>query len=119
MSTTITVGATVITPTAVEGYTTSRTGATVVHEILGRSLPDATLRPAGARRGSLALFFTAEPPARAAFTALSAATTAQLVATAATIGMTFVVPAGQDLTLTLDPTVQHWRLTVPYQEISA
>lgn len=118
MGTTITAGAAVISPAAVEGYETSRAGGSIVHEIIGRSVPDVTLHPAGTRRGTLGLFFESEAPARVALDALAGATTAQLVATAADIGMTFVVPEGQDLTLTLDAGLGHWRLAVPYREVA-
>lgn len=45
------------TPTAVDGFESSRESATIVHQILGRSNPDITIRPAGLRTGTLRLVF--------------------------------------------------------------
>ncbi len=52
MATTITAGASVITPLLVEGFEAARSGGAIVHTILGRANPDVTLRPAGTRTGA-------------------------------------------------------------------
>ncbi|WP_295012489.1 hypothetical protein [uncultured Microbacterium sp.] len=120
MTTTITAGTATITPLLVEGYTAARDGGALVHRILGSSAPDVTLRPAGMRTGSLVLLFDVEGTARAAWTALSGAVVAVLTDTDRAIGMSFVVPDGQPLSLALDDvTRRHWHLTVPFQEVSA
>lgn len=43
----------------------------------------------------------------------------QLVSDERTIGMTFVVPEGQQIGFALDDaTRNHWHVTVPFQEIT-
>ena len=53
----ITSGATVIAPTMILGYESSRPTRTLIHDVPGRSDPDATLRPAGLRKGRMTLGF--------------------------------------------------------------
>ncbi|GAB6857872.1 hypothetical protein [Microbacterium xylanilyticum] len=119
MATTILAGATIITPRLVEGYEASREGGTIVHKILGRTSPDITLRPAGTRTGTLTLLFTDETAANNAWAAVCANGVLQLVSDERTIGMTFVVPEGQQIGFALDDaTRNHWHVTVPFQEIT-
>ena len=55
--TTVTIGSESWTPNAVDGYDSSRTTASVVHQVLGRSDPDITSRPAALRTGTLRMIF--------------------------------------------------------------
>lgn len=95
MPTTITSGASTITPTVVLGYSADREAQTIVHPILGVAAPDVTLRPATLRSGNLELGFqgaSAQANSKAAADLLSAAATFNLVSTdLTTIPMAFVV----------------------------
>lgn len=118
MTTTITAGATLITPKLVEGYDVSAAGQTIVHQILGRTDPDVTLRVADMRTGTLMLLLVVEADAWAAFNALRAATVCVLASDERSIGMRFVVPSGQSVGIALDTTTRnHWHVTVPFQEV--
>lgn len=119
MTTLIITPAGTFAPVLVEGYEASRSGGTLVHEIIGRADPDVTLRPAGMRTGKLTLLFADEAAAHAADGALSAGIVVTLVDDARSIGMSFVIPNGQQITLTLDDTTRnHWHLSVPFQEVA-
>jgi hypothetical protein len=61
MATTITYPGGIIAPTLVNGYDSERATGTVVHQILGRSDPDVTIRPAALRSGRLRLIFADTP----------------------------------------------------------
>ena len=58
MATTLTKGATTITPTQVLAYSTSRKVLNIVHDILGRSDVDITYKAAGLRAGTLSMLFS-------------------------------------------------------------
>jgi hypothetical protein len=73
MPTTLTSGATVITPNTVDGYQSARPAQTIIHRVIGRADPDVTLRPAGTRTGTLELVFGVEATAIAAEQALAGA----------------------------------------------
>lgn len=47
-------------PLQVLGYESQRASANVFHDVIGRSNPDATLRPAGLRTGTLSYLFDSE-----------------------------------------------------------
>lgn len=119
----ITSGAAVIAPTIILGYESSRETRTVVHPILGRPAPDATLRPAGLRTGRLELGFTAataEADSAAAETILSAAATFTLVsADRTTAQMAFVLPEGGRLSRALDDSTRNaWVVSFDWTEIT-
>lgn len=57
MSVTITSGSTVIVPDLVLAHQDEIVGGSIIHEIIGRTDPDITLRPASAPSGTLRLFF--------------------------------------------------------------
>lgn len=120
MSTQIITPTTTITPTLVEGYDAQRGGGAIVHQIPGRSTgPDVTLRPAGLRTGTLNLFFTSETAATQAWAAVCVAGVFQVLSDERSIGMSFVVPEGQQIGFQLDDTTRaHWRVTVPFQEVT-
>ncbi|GAB6856475.1 hypothetical protein [Microbacterium xylanilyticum] len=120
MATTITAGASVITPLLVEGFEAARSGGAIVHTILGRANPDVTLRPAGTRTGALELLFADEAKANQAWSALAVAGVFTLASDERAIGMTFVIPEGERIGLKLDDTTRnHWHVTVPYREVTA
>lgn len=121
----ITSGATVIRPTLVLGYESTRAGGNIVHPIIGRRQPDVTLRPGGMRAGRLELLFDDPNPA-VAESASAAAETLHNSAAVLTlrsddrpsIGMSYVVPAGGNITRRLeDATREAWILAVDFEEI--
>ena len=57
MSTVITHDGGTITPLAVSEYSVEQEAGNIVHQVLGRTDPDVTLRPAGLRTGTLTLTF--------------------------------------------------------------
>jgi hypothetical protein len=57
MPTTITKGATTVVALFVLGWNTPRTARTVEHDVIGKPIPDFTLRPSGPRGGTLTYFF--------------------------------------------------------------
>lgn len=119
MATQIITPAGTYTPLVVTGYETTRAGGAVVHQVLGKTSPDVSLRAAQLRTGTLGLLFADETTATNAFTAVCAAAVLQLTSTERTIGMSFVVPAGQQITYALDDmTRKHWLVSVPFQEVS-
>ncbi|MCE4024662.1 hypothetical protein LXM50_01605 [Microbacterium sp. Au-Mic1] len=119
MATTITAGATTITPILIDGFEASRSGGSIVHPILGRTNPDITLRPAGMKTGTLSLLFAVEADANMAWNALSDPAVFVLSSDERTVSMSFVVPESQALSLKLDPeTRDHWTLSVPFQEVT-
>lgn len=122
MTTTITTGATVITPTIVLGYEESREAQSIVHPILGSTTPDVTLRPAVLRTGRLSCGFsgaTSETLSKSAADTLAGASTFALADTdRATVAMTFVVPQGSQVTRTLeDETRNAWVVSFDFQEV--
>lgn len=116
MATTITFGTSTLTPISVEGYDSASPVNNIVHEILGRSNPDVTLRPAGLRTGTLTLHFTNETQSRTAENLARTAGVGILISTErTTLGMTFVVGNG---TVTRRLTEYgSWVVTFPYQEV--
>jgi hypothetical protein len=57
MATTITKGASIVLALFVLGWDTPRTARTVEHNVIGKPVPDFTLRPSGPRGGTLTYFF--------------------------------------------------------------
>lgn len=112
-------GTDTISPELVTGYQSTREPRTIVHNILGTSSVDVTVRPAGPRSGTLELLILSEADAAAAETALSGATVWTLTdADRSTIGMSFVVSGGA-ITRTLeDETRQLWLVSVPFVEVA-
>ncbi|WP_309105018.1 hypothetical protein [Microbacterium sp.] len=120
--TTITHTTGTLTPVVVDGWRAARPARTVVHEILGRTDPDVTFRPAGLRRGTLRLVFPAEADAAHAVQVL--ATPQRLTLTdpdRATLAMAFVVPSdGGDIECELDDATRNvWIVSCPFQEVTA
>lgn len=121
MSATITDGTVTVTPTTVDGFTSTRTSNTLAHDIPGSAWPDIVERPAGPRSGTLRLVFAGAGAESASLVA------EQLHATG--VPLTFtpdgfssavmsyrLAPAGR-LTRELDPNTRAaWILTIDYQE---
>lgn len=113
---TITAGGTVITPTAVTEYQSTRAGGNVVHRILGRTDPDVTLRPAQLRTGTLEAIFTSEADSRAAEVAVGDAGVMQYADDVSTVNMTFVLGEG-GVQRTIHESRAVWLLTIDYVEV--
>lgn len=117
MSTTITSGATVITPTLVTGYETSQETRNIIHSIIGKSSPEVTLRVAMPRSGTLELLFETAAAANTARTTHATGGTFTLASTEIPqANMTYVVSGAIGIALE-DETRRLWLVTVDYQEI--
>lgn len=66
MTTTISSGIHATTPSLIKSWSSSQEARNVVHNIIGRSDPDITLKPAGKRTGTLELFYTTKTAAETA-----------------------------------------------------
>ena len=119
MPTTITSGASTITPTAVLGYQAVRESRTIVHPVLGSANPDVSLRPATLRSGELSLGFqgsASEANSKTAADLLSTAATFNLVSSERTsIPMPFVVQ-GQVRRELESESRDAWLVTFSFQE---
>lgn len=114
---TITSGATTITPQLVTGYQSSRASGTIIHEIPGATTPSATLAVAASRTGTLTCLF---------LTGTAAAALENLLKTAAvfafadtdipTANMNFVVVGTVDRVLE-DTTRRLWTVAFGYREV--
>jgi len=117
MATTITAGATTITPALVLGYDTTTRAGNVMHQIIGSSAPAVTFFPESLRSGELKLMFPSRALAWAAQTFLKAQTIFTLASTDETlIGMKFVRDGSMSIALDND-MLEFWQLTVSYQEV--
>ncbi len=121
MADVITSGATVITPTLILGYESTRAPGTIVHDIIGRANPDVTLRPAGTRTGRMELGFIGEADSYAAETALSTAAVFTLTSTdRPTVALSFIVKEGGTITRTLDDETRNaWTVAFDWREVTA
>ncbi|WP_288783751.1 hypothetical protein [uncultured Microbacterium sp.] len=117
-------GATVITPSVVLEFSSSRAAKTNVHEVINRANPDATLRVAGSRAGRIRVCFigpTAETDSAAAEESLSGAAVFTYVTdpNRPTLALTFVIPAGSQISRTLyGATRTAWALEFDFREVS-
>lgn len=119
MTTTITAGETVITPTLVLGWETESESRNIIHDILGSPNPDITHRPAGLRAGTLRLLFAEEEDAAEAFTLHRTVTLFQLVSTDRDeLDMDYVTN-GRIRVLLDDETRDMWVVEVDYREVSS
>lgn len=116
MTTTITRGATVITPRLVIGYTSTRDSKNVIHDLWGTSAPAVSLGPLGTRSGTLEMLFLTEAESVAAESAHALSGSFLLADTdRPSVGMTYVV-AGR-VTRSLDAsTGTRWLLSVDFRE---
>lgn len=107
-----------LTPDLVLGYDWRHEGRNVLHPLIGNPLPAVTLRPAGAKAGTLRLFFQTEADALAAEEAHTRAevftyTDSDRLA----LTMRYVVSG--TIAVTLDEkTRQRWIVAVDYQQVA-
>lgn len=118
MATTISDGTDTLTVTVMDGYSATRRGRNAVHSILGSNAPAVSLRAAGLRSGKHRLMFTSQSVAEDAVAMLGTAAEITLADTdRANVGMTLVVPADGEISLTLDDATRDlWIVEFDYQE---
>ena len=116
-------GASVIAPTVILGYQSTREGGTIVHPIINRASPDASLRVASLRTGRMEMGFaavgTAEADSAAAEALLATAAVFSLTSSErATVQLQFVVPEGGSIVRTLeDNTRSAWTVAFDWVEV--
>jgi hypothetical protein len=119
MSSYVDTGATIINPILATGYESRRPARNIVHEIFDTTSVDVTLRPAGLRTGTLELLFADEASSKAAEDAIAAAGVMTFGDTdVTTVDMSFIVPAGGDITRTLHDSRTAWLVTFGYHEVT-
>lgn len=119
MATIITAGATTITADAVDGYESSRESGNRVHAIPGRPGPDASLRVAGLRTGTIRLAFASEVEADAAENTHAMARSFTLLSEdRPTVNMTYILQEGGRISRTLE-AAGYWTVSVDFQEVTA
>jgi hypothetical protein len=119
MTTLISRGSTSVTPITVMGYKTARASGNVVHEILGRTDPDVTLRAAALRTGTLEFLFASHADAQAAEAILAGVGVITLAdSDLPDIGMRFVLSG--TLEMELEQTSRTaWTVTADYTEVAS
>jgi hypothetical protein len=120
MTSTITHSQGTIVPALIDGYESTREGRSVMHEILGTSRVDVTLRPAAPRTGTLRLLILTEADAAAAEIVIARAEVFTLTSTErATVDMQFFVPPGGRISRELDEdTRDHWIVAFDFHEVT-
>ena len=118
MTTTITSGATVITPELVTGWESNNDTFNIVHDILSRSTPDITLRGSTTRSGTLTMLFLTEASCETARALHAGANVLTLASTEITAANFDYIVAGAIATTLETTTRQLWTLTVDYREIA-
>lgn len=124
MSTLITTGAAVISPTLLLMLTEDSQGGGVIHQIVGRENPDVTLRPASLRSGTIEIGFsgaTADAASAAAHAVLRRAAVFTLAdSDRPSYNMTFVVPQSGRISRRIDDeTRAAFTILLDYQECTA
>lgn len=117
MTTTITAGATTITPDLVDGYSVTRSSQSILHPIIGAAEPDVTFRPMGLRRGTLRCIFALEADAWTAYNAIAGANTSTLVSDERDIDMVFMVDGELSIELD-DETRDMFIVSIDFQELT-
>lgn len=118
MTTTITTGATVITPEIITGWNTSQDSRNVIHEIIGRQDPDVTLQAAATRTGTLEMVFTSASAAETARQAFVNGTTFLIESDLTWLDGLTVVMNGSISTALEDVTRELWTISADFQEVT-
>lgn len=126
MSEYVTNGVDTFTPTLIDGYESERASATIVHQILNRSAPDVTVRPAGMRTGTLRMVFAdstsdggglGEPDSKACEDAHAAGGVFNLISSDRSSIVMSYVPHGRIRRALDDVTRDVWILEVEFHEV--
>lgn len=119
MANTIFDGFTTITPNLITGWESTQESRTVVHQVIGKSSPDITLKPAGLRNGTLELVFFSSASAVSARAFLSQARKFILATDESWLTEMHFVVSGS-LSWTLDEQTQKaWIVSFEFQEVEA
>lgn len=118
MTTTITSGATVITPELVTGWESSNDTYNIVHDILSRPTPDITLRGSTTRAGTLTMLFLTEASCETARALHAGSNVLTLASTEITAANFNYIVSGAVVATLEDDTRRFWTLTVDYREIA-
>jgi len=115
--TTVSKGATTLTPLLVTGYSSSRAAGNIVHEILSRADPDITFAAARLRAGTLQ-FLCASHSQALTFEGFHAAPGVYTLADPDLPGVGMKYVTAGEIVLTLDSeTLEQWLVDVPFQEV--
>lgn len=118
MSTTITYGATTLTPTLVLGWESSQDTYNVIHDILGLTIPSVTLRGSKSRSGTLSTLWQTAAQAEACRVLHSAPGVFTLASTEVPqLNMSYVVAGSVTATLDEDSS-RLWTVSIDYQEVT-
>lgn len=117
MATTITSGATTITPQLVTGWESTNDTQNIVHDILSRSTPDITLRGSTTRSGTLVMLFLTEAACETARALHTGANVLTLASTQITAANFDYIVAGAVAAALDDETRRYWTLSVDYKQI--
>jgi len=118
MTTTITSGATTITPTLVLGYDAETKSGNTIHELLGSAEPAVTFGTESLRIGSLEMFFLTRAAAWAAQAFLKSLVVFTLASTdESVIGMKFVREGEMKIGIDRE-TFTKWVVTFSYREVN-
>lgn len=108
------------TPDAVDGYASTVTSRTILHEVIGRAYPDVTMLPGSLRSGTLTLVFGDENESRLCeqLHAYAAQPLVLITNDRYTVAMTYVVVGRVTRSLD-DQTRDSWIVTADYQEVAS
>jgi hypothetical protein len=119
MATTLSDGTTTLNPTIVDGWESAQASRNVIHDILGNTSPDVTLRAPRMRTGTLKTVWLTKAQAEAARQLHLTANVFTLTSTEITyITMQYVV-AGNITTTLYDDTRNAWTVNIDFQEVIA
>lgn len=117
MTTTITKGATTVTPITLTGYEATQASGNILHPVLGRADMDVSFNPLGLRTGTLTfLFDTLTHALQARDLHASSGICVLADSDHASIGMRYV--ASGDVTLSLDDDSRSlWTVAIDFTEV--
>lgn len=115
---TITRGTTTLNPVDVVGWSMTRPGQSVVHEIIGDSVPDVTTRAPGLRRGTLRTLWQTHTAALSAAADLAVPGGAWTFTVPERAGLSILAYVVGDVTeaALVDDSGQAWAVDVDVQE---